>query len=75
MTLSPGQLAPRGVSDQAAAIEHGGDDITIILDEPSAIDVAPPAPPVPASSGAPVPVDLAPDGIPVFEDTIIIQAP
>lgn len=68
-------LAPRGVSDQAAAIEHGGDDITIILDEPSAIDVVPPAPPAPASSGQLSPADLAPDGIPVFEDTIIIQAP
>ncbi len=69
-------LEPRGVSEQAAAVEHGGDDdITAILDEPSPTAPTAPAPAPAGASAAPAPADPAMDGVPVFEDTIIIQGP
>lgn len=67
-------LDPRRVSAPAAAVEHGGgDDITAILDQPSPTAPATSTPTPAGSSANPAPADLAPDGIPVFEDTIIVQ--
>lgn len=68
-------LEPHRVGE-AAAVEHGGDDITVILDEPpAAAPTAPTAPTVtPGSPGAPVvTVDPTVEGVPVFEEIIIVE--
>ena len=63
-------LEPRRVSEQAAAVEHGGEDITAILDEPSPVKAAAAAP----SSAPSVPATGEPTGevLPVFDEIIII---
>jgi hypothetical protein len=68
-------LAPRRATEQAAAIEHGGDDELLkILDEPAAASPASPAPaatttePTPTAGG-----EIAPEGVPVFEEIIIVD--
>lgn len=62
-------LEPRRVSEQAAAVEHGGEDITAILDEPSPVKAA--ATPAPASA-APATGEPTVEVLPVFDEIIII---
>jgi len=65
-------LEPHRVGE-AAAVEHGGDDITVILDEPP---VTAPTPPTvtPGSSGTPtVTVEPTVEVVPVFEEIIIVE--
>jgi hypothetical protein len=66
-------LEPHSVSKQAAAVEHGGDDLTDILDEPPA--TAPAASVTPATGGAadPTPADDSTEGAPAVDDVIIVN--
>lgn len=69
-------LEPRAQGEGAAAVEHGGEDITEILDdaEPAAAE---PAAETPAAAGptaaAPPAPDDATDGTPTFEEVIIVN--
>ena len=67
-------LEPHRIGEQAAAVEHGGDDgVTSILDEPE--PGRPPAVGAGGSGGEPPPatVEVVPGGVPVFEEIIIVN--
>lgn len=68
-------LEPRQVSEGAAAIEHGGNELTSILDEPPTPAAAPAPTPTPAAGAAApsTPADAPPEAVPVFEEIIIVN--
>jgi hypothetical protein len=64
-------LEPHQLSDEAAAVESGGLDITSILDEPA---VPPPAAATPTSAAPTVPAVEAPaETLPIFDEIIIVN--
>ncbi|HVV88270.1 MAG TPA: hypothetical protein VHE35_34750 [Kofleriaceae bacterium] len=67
-------LEPHSVSEQAAAVESGGDnDLLEILDEPSPTADPAPAPPAPGGASPDVTPPDAANDLPVFEETIVVQ--
>lgn len=66
-------LAPRGAGE-AAAIEHGGEDLTRILDEKPVTEPPTRAPETPAAEPAPdATPDATPELTPIFEETIELE--
>ena len=68
-------LDPHQVSEEAAAVEHGGEDITDILDQPAVMSSPAPAkaPTSAAADPKPTAPDISPEGVPVFEEIIIVN--
>ena len=65
-----GETLDPHLASEAAAVEHGGEDITAILDEPSptAATTMTPA----AAGSAPTTSETAIEGVPVFDEIIIV---
>ena len=66
-----GETLDPHLASEAAAVEHGGEDLTAILDEPS--PTATPTITPAASRSEPTTGETTIEGVPVFEEIIIVQ--